>query len=133
MSFTKASLASGVVWAAWHLPLLLFADYNVGTNRWYALACSSLTCISLSFILAWLRLQSDSLWPAALLHASHNVFVPIVFDNLIRNIGPTLWYTTVFGAALPVTSALFAFYFWTRGIQTRSSQHRWPTQDPACA
>jgi uncharacterized protein len=112
MSFTKACFVSGFVWAVWHSPLLLFADYNTGTNRWYALGCSTVTCVSLSFILAWLRLKSDSLWPPALFHASHNLFVPIIFDNLIRNTGQTLWYTTVFGAALAIASALFAFYFW---------------------
>jgi membrane protease YdiL (CAAX protease family) len=114
MSFTKASLVSGLIWAAWHCPLLLFADYNTGTNRWYALSCSTITCTSVSFILAWLRLKSDSLWPAALLHASHNLFVPIIFDNVTRNTGTTLWYTTVFGAALAATSTVFAFYFWMR-------------------
>jgi len=114
MSFTKASLVSGFIWAAWHVPLLLFADYNVRTNRWYALGCSTITCLSVSFILAWLRLKSESLWPAALLHASHNLFVPVIFDNLIRNTGPTLWYTTVFGAALAGTSAVFALFFWVR-------------------
>jgi membrane protease YdiL (CAAX protease family) len=114
MSYTKTSLVSGLIWAAWHSPLLLFADYNVGTNRWYALGCFSLTCISMSFMLAWLRLKSDSLWPPVLFHASHNVFFPIVFDNLTQNTGHTLLYTTVFGAAPACTSALLAFYFWTR-------------------
>jgi uncharacterized protein len=125
MSFTKASLVSGFVWAIWHSPLLLFADYNAGTNRWYALSCSTVTCVSLSFMLAWLRLKSDSLWPAALFHASHNLFVPIIFDNLVRNTGQTLWYTTVFGAALATASALFALYFWTRRteIQQQTPEH----------
>src|SRR5215469_9601741 len=119
MSFTKASLVSGFVWAVWHSPLLLFADYNAGTNRWYAFVCSAITCISISFILAWFRLKSDSLWPPALLHASHNLFVPIIFDNLTRNTGPTLWYTTVFGAALAITTSLFAFYFWARRTEVQ--------------
>jgi hypothetical protein len=75
-------------------------------------------------MLAWLRLKSDSLWPAALFHASHNLFVPIIFDNLIRNTGRTLWYTTVFGAALAVATTLFALYFWMRRneIQQRTSE-----------
>jgi len=119
MSFTRVSLLSGIVWAAWHSPLLFFADYNAGTNRWYALGCSTVTLISASFVLAWLRLKSDSLWPAALFHASHNLFVPRVFDNLIRNTGSTLWYTTEFGAALAITSTVFAFYFWTRRTEIR--------------
>jgi len=49
-----------------------------------------------------------------LFHASHNVFFPIVFDNLTQNTGHTFLYTTVFGAAPACTSALLAFYFWTR-------------------
>jgi len=114
MSFTRVCLVSGAIWSAWHVPLLFLADYNVGTNRWYALCCSTVSLIALSFMLAWLRVKSDSLWPAALLHASHNVFVPCVFDNLIRNTGSTLWYTTEFGASLALTSAIFAAYFWIR-------------------
>ena len=39
--------------------------------------------VSASFMLAWLRLKSDSVWPAAVFHASHNVFVPGIFDSLI--------------------------------------------------
>jgi membrane protease YdiL (CAAX protease family) len=114
MSFTRLSLVSGLVWAGWHAPLLLFADYNAGTNRWYELGCSTVTLVSASFILAWLRLKSGSLWPAALFHASYNLFVPGVFDNLIRNTGSTLWYTTQFGAALAIASVVFALYFWTQ-------------------
>ena len=50
----------------WHSPLLLFADYNAGINRWYALGCSTITYVSVGFMLAWLTLKSDRLWPAAL-------------------------------------------------------------------
>jgi membrane protease YdiL (CAAX protease family) len=117
MSFTRVSLVSGILWAAWHSPLLLFADYNAGTNRWYALGCSTVALVSASFILAWLTLRSNSIWPAALFHASYNLFVPGIFDNLILNTGSTLWYTTEFGAALAITSAIFALYFWTRRTQ----------------
>ena len=124
MSYTKTSLLSGLIWAAWHSTLLLFADYNVGTNRWYALGCFSFTCISMSFMLVWFSLKSESLWPAVLFHASHNVFFPIVFDNLTRNTGHTLMYTTVFGAAPACTSALFAFYFWTRREEVEQAPNK---------
>ncbi|HLK34071.1 MAG TPA: CPBP family intramembrane glutamic endopeptidase [Terriglobales bacterium] len=114
MSFTKLSLLSGIIWAAWHSPVLLFADYNSGTNRWYALGCFTLMVVAISFIFAWMRLKSGSLWPAALLHASHNLFVQAIFDNLMRNTGRTLWYTTEFGIALALSGVAFAVYFWTR-------------------
>jgi len=119
MSFAKASLLSGIVWAAWHTPLLLFADYNAGTNRWYELSCFTVSVVSVSLMLAWLRLKSNSVWPAALLHATHNLVVPVLFDNLTRNTGSTLWYTTEFGAALAVTSTMFAFYFWVRRAEVQ--------------
>ena len=114
MSFAKLSLLSGIIWAAWHSPLLLFADYNAGTNRWYALGCFTVMVVSQCFVFAWLRLKSGSLWPAALLHASHNLFVQGIFDDLMRDTGRTRWYTTEFGVALALTSAALAVYFWTR-------------------
>jgi uncharacterized protein len=114
MSFTRLSLLSGSTWAAWHSPLLLFADYNSGTNRWYAMACFTMMIVSNSFAFAWLRLRSGSLWTAAVLHASHNLFIQTVFDNVTRDTGKTLWYTTEFGVALAVVNVGIAVYFWTR-------------------
>ncbi|PYX99434.1 MAG: CPBP family intramembrane metalloprotease domain-containing protein [Acidobacteria bacterium] len=116
-SFTKVSLISGVIWAAWHTPILLFADYNAGTNRWYGLACFSVMVISISFIFAWMRLASGSLWTGAILHASHNLFVQAVFDNFMRDTGRTLWLTTEFGAALALSAAGCALLFWTKRNQ----------------
>lgn len=114
MSFTKVSLLSGIIWAAWHSPLLLFADYNAGTNRWYALACFTVMVVAISFVFAWLRLKSGSLWTAGLLHASHNLFVQSIFDNLMRDTGRTLWYTTEFGAGLVIVGVLFALFYWRK-------------------
>jgi len=116
-SFTKVSLISGVIWAAWHSPILLFADYNSGTNRWYALTCFTVMVISASFVFAWMRLASGSLWTGAILHASHNLFVQGIFDNLMRDTGRTLWLTTEFGAVLALSAALFAVIFWTKRNQ----------------
>jgi membrane protease YdiL (CAAX protease family) len=122
MSFTKLSLLTGVIWATWHAPLLLFADYNSGTNRVYAMSCFTVMIIATSFIFAWLRLKSESLWPPVVLHASHNLFVQTVFDSMVRDTGKTLWYTTEFGAALAVVTAGFAMYFWTRRADVESKQ-----------
>lgn len=114
MSFTKLGLLTGLIWAAWHSPILLFADYNAGTNRWFALGCFTVMVTADSFIMAWLTLKSRSLWPAAVFHASHNLYIQGIFDPLMRDTGHTLWYTTEFGAALAITTAVFALYFWTR-------------------
>jgi membrane protease YdiL (CAAX protease family) len=116
-SFTGVALISGLVWAVWHAPLLLFSDYNAGTNRWYALGCFTVSVISAATIMAWLRLRSGSLWTGALVHASHNLFVQRIFDGLMRDTGKTRWYTTEFGCALAITTLLFALVFWAKGRQ----------------
>ena len=112
MSFGRTAVVSGAIWAAWHVPLIVFADYNAGTPTWYAVLCFAVMVVSLSVPLAWLRLRSGSVWPAAILHAAHNLFVQAFFDRVTVDTGPTRWLTTEFGAALAVTVAATAWIFW---------------------
>ncbi|HVO60140.1 MAG TPA: type II CAAX endopeptidase family protein [Terriglobales bacterium] len=113
-SFSTTALITGIVWAVWHYPALIWGDYNAGTATWYALICFTALVISASFIFAWMRLQSGSLWSGTMLHASHNLFVQAIFTPLTRNTGKTAWYIDEFGAVLPAVMILFAAYFWRR-------------------
>jgi uncharacterized protein len=113
-SFTTTAVISGVIWSLWHYPLLIWGDYNAGTPTWYGLTCFTVMVIALSFIFAWMRLKSGSLWTGAMLHASHNLFVQGIFTPLTRNAGRTAWYIDEFGAVLPAVIVVFAIYFWRR-------------------
>ncbi|MGH7507156.1 MAG: CPBP family glutamic-type intramembrane protease, partial [Longimicrobiales bacterium] len=86
-SFRNTALISGGVWAVWHWPILLFADYNAGTVWWFGLACFSIMVVGLSFAMAWLRLHSGSLWTGAILHATHNLYIQGVFDRVTVDSG----------------------------------------------
>jgi len=112
--FTWGCLLTGCVWAVWHYPVLLFADYNAGTSPRYALTCFTLMVFAASFIWGWLRLKSGSLWTSAILHASHNAFIQAIFDRMTAPAGRTLYITTEFGAGLVLTMGALALYFWTR-------------------
>jgi membrane protease YdiL (CAAX protease family) len=113
MSFGRVAVVSGVIWAAWHVPLIVFADYNNGgTPTWYAVSCFAAMVVGLSVILAWLRLRSGSVWPAAILHATHNLFVQGLFDRVTVDTGRTRWLTSEFGAVLALTVLLTAWLFW---------------------
>jgi membrane protease YdiL (CAAX protease family) len=112
--FTATALISGCIWSLWHYPILIFADYNAGTPAWYGLTCFTVMVIGLGFIFAWLRLKSGSLWTAVLLHGSHNLFVQAFFDPITADTGRTKYIIGEFGAALPITVALVAVYFWKR-------------------
>ena len=111
-SFTNVALISGAIWAVWHYPLLLFADYHTDTPRWFAVICFTVLAMGISFPLAWLRLRSGSLWPAAILHASHNIYVQGVFDLLTENTGWTAYVTTEFGVGLAAMAVIVALFFW---------------------
>ena len=94
MSFTRVSLLSGAVCRFASSPALLPADYNAGTNRWYALCCSTVVVVSASFMLAWLRLKSDSVAGRGV-PCQSQCFAYQHLDSLIRDTGSTLsWYTT---------------------------------------
>ena len=112
MSFGRLSLLSGAIWALWHFPLIIFADYNGGTPTWYSCLCFFVMVVALGVIFAWLRLRSGSVWPAAILHASHNLFVQAFFDRVTVDTGPTRWLTSEFGAALALAIVATALLFW---------------------
>jgi uncharacterized protein len=112
--FTFGCVVSGLIWAVWHYPGLLWSDYNAGTNPVYALTCFTLMVIGNAFIMGWLRLKSGSLWPCALLHASHNLFIQAILDRITAPVGRTLYYTTEFGCGLVLAVGATAVYFWTR-------------------
>jgi membrane protease YdiL (CAAX protease family) len=111
-SFTTASLISGVVWALFHLPVMLFSDYNSTAPIAFQVVVFFISAIANTFVYNWLRAKSGSVWPAVLLHASHNVFVSNVYDPLMTRYPLTDFFVTEFGAGLMVISVLMALYVW---------------------
>ncbi len=111
-SFTKVALISGTIWALWHMPLILFADYNAGAPGWYSILCFTAMVVASSFVYAWFRLKSGSVWTAMFLHASHNFWIQGFFDAITTDTGITKYVTGEFGAALVVGLVLLAYWFW---------------------
>jgi membrane protease YdiL (CAAX protease family) len=112
VGFTGVSVISGLMWAAYHFPVLLFADYNKGAPAWYSLTCFTLMVVADSFILAWLTLRSQSLWPAAIFHGSHNLFIQSIFTPLTRDTDSTNYIIDEFGIGLVVTVGIAAILAW---------------------
>jgi membrane protease YdiL (CAAX protease family) len=121
--FTAGALLTGLIWASWHVPLIIFSDYNNGTPAWFAFGCFLVLVLNLSVIMAWFRLRSDSVWPAAILHGSHNLFVQAVFTPLTGTRGGiTAYAIDEFGFMLPLTTFIVALVFWHRRHDPRQ---RW--------
>ncbi|HEV2489455.1 MAG TPA: CPBP family intramembrane glutamic endopeptidase [Candidatus Acidoferrales bacterium] len=110
-SFRGVAFTSGIIWSLWHYPLILFANYNGAGPRWYSLACFTVMVIGISFLFAWMRLKSGSVWPCMLLHASHNVFIQAFFNPLTRPGPLTNYMIGEFGAGLAILAILLAVIF----------------------
>jgi uncharacterized protein len=113
--FSQVGLISGLVWALWHMPLILFSDYNLpGIPKWYAALMFFIMVVGISFIFAWLRLKSGSLWTAALLHASHNIFIQAIFTPLTGQNAMTPYVIDEFGCGLAIVAIILAIFFWKK-------------------
>lgn len=115
LSFAKTSTVIGCAWGLWHVPaIILTTDYNNGAAVWLGLVCFAILVVSVSFILSWLRLKSNSVWPCAILHISHNVAIQGIFTPLTISREYTPYFVDEFGIALAVVAAGFAFIVWKK-------------------
>ncbi len=132
-SFRMTALISGATWAGWHFPLILGADYNGGTPPWYSVLCFAVMVVAMGFPFAWLRLRSGSVWPAAILHASHNLFIQAFFDRVTVDTGPTRWLTGEFGAGLALAFIAIGWVFWRARVAVEVPNESGAPRDTAPA
>lgn len=116
LSFTGVALSSGILWALFHWPLIILGLSNNGvTPLYYQLLCFSVFIVSISFVMAYLRLRSGSVWTAVIFHMSINLFLQKVFEPLNANNATSAWFVGENGAILALTSLLVGVYFWRLG------------------
>jgi uncharacterized protein len=69
---TRALAISGLVFATWHMPLILLTPVFPVGNKLISLPLFYATVVAASFVYGYLRLYTASVWPASLAHAVHN-------------------------------------------------------------
>lgn len=67
-------LLTGIIWSIWHWPLILFGTYSTSDKPWLSVFLFTVMATSSSFLFGFLREKSSSVFPAALMHASHNMW-----------------------------------------------------------
>jgi uncharacterized protein len=71
----RATLLVGLIWAVWHLPLIVAGLNYPGVNIWLAILAFLFVTVSISFAYTWFYVASSgSVLIAAVLHASFNNF-----------------------------------------------------------
>lgn len=117
MPFGGVALVSGLVWSVWHWPLMFMGIYGAAepTTFFYQLACFTIAITSMSVVMTYLRLKSDSLWPAVVFHMSHNVFLQKFFGPMTDADARSAWFMDEFGVVLPGILVPIAIYYWIKG------------------
>jgi membrane protease YdiL (CAAX protease family) len=69
---TRALLLVGLVWATWHMPLILLTPVFPVGNKLISLPLFYGTVVAASFFYGYLRIYTGSVWPASIAHAVHN-------------------------------------------------------------
>jgi membrane protease YdiL (CAAX protease family) len=68
----RALFLSGLVWATWHMPLILLTPVFPVGNKLISLPLFYGTIVAASFFYGYLRIYTDSVWPTSIAHAVHN-------------------------------------------------------------
>ncbi len=115
MPFWAVGLCSGAIWAIWHWPAILFTDYNAGQGSFFIqMAIFTFAILPQGIVYAYFTFKSNSLWPAVILHASHNLFIQRVFTPLTVRGEGTHFYIDEFGIVMPILGSFMALYFYYR-------------------
>ncbi len=105
---------SGLIWACWHVPLILSGQYAAGSQPWFSALLFVIGVVAEAYLAAYLRLQSGSVWPAVIMHGAWNSIIQGTFDRATIGtplaVGESGWLT--------VTISIIVVVFMTRGAWT---------------
>jgi len=107
---------SGLIWAVWHLPLILSGVYASGPFPLLSAGLFIVTVMGLAMVAGVLRLRSGSVWPAIVLHAAWNAIIQNPFDRSSVGPGATLWVgeSGVLVAAVSFIVGLIVYQWWRK-------------------
>jgi uncharacterized protein len=84
-------LVSGLIWALWHLPLILAGIYAAGPYPALSAVLFVVSVTSTSFVYARMRLETGSIWPVIFAHSAWNSIIERPFDGATKGANAALW------------------------------------------
>jgi membrane protease YdiL (CAAX protease family) len=116
-------LVSSLVWALWHVPLIVSGQYAAGPNRLLSAATFVAGAVGIGFTMAFLRLTTGSVWPAIVLHGVWNAVIQGTFD--VSTKVPSIWVGEA-GILVAAASLAVAWALTRKGFVAR----RAPGEEP---
>jgi CAAX protease family protein len=111
LPFGGVALVSGVVWGFWHWPIVI---HYGGGDPFFQMTAFVVTITAMSTIMAYFTFKSNSMWPAIMFHAAHNVYSDKIFDPLTIKGEHTSYWTGEYGLMMPIVTSFLAIFFWRK-------------------
>lgn len=108
---------TGIIWAVWHSPLILFGDYATSRSPAVSFLLFSIMIVSFSVFMGQLRNASRSVWPCVLAHAVHNVWIQGIYPHFLKAGALNPFFGGESGVILAILYLTFAISLQSRPVE----------------
>ncbi|MFJ7817241.1 type II CAAX prenyl endopeptidase Rce1 family protein [Bacillus toyonensis] len=89
--FSRPILISGLIWATWHVPIVIAGLYVEGTSVFLSVLGIYFCIVPFSYIKAYLRLITGSVWPSVIIHTTWNAIIQGPFARATTGYQLEIW------------------------------------------
>ena len=89
--FSRPILISGLIWATWHVPIVIAGLYVEGTSVVLSVLGIYFCIVPFSYITAYLRLNTGSVWPSVIIHTTWNAIIQGPFARASTGYQTEIW------------------------------------------
>lgn len=122
LGFIRYSVATGLLWGAWHAPAIYLFGLNYPENRLVGIALFIGFCVLFSFPFTLVRDRGKSVIAAAILHGTTNAIAGVAALALSQSVFPWNGIVGVGGFVMLALTALAAWAIGGRGTPSSSAE-----------
>ncbi|ALQ68835.1 CPBP family intramembrane glutamic endopeptidase [Bacillus thuringiensis] len=89
--FSRPILISGLIWATWHVPIVIAGLYVEGSSVLLSVLGIYFCIVPFSYIIAYLRLITGSVWPSVIIHTTWNAIIQGPFARASTGYQTEIW------------------------------------------
>ncbi|PFR53169.1 CPBP family intramembrane glutamic endopeptidase [Bacillus cereus] len=88
---SRPILISGLIWATWHVPIVIAGLYVEGSSVLLSVLGIYFCIVPFSYIIAYLRLITGSVWPSVIIHTTWNAIIQGPFARASTGYQTEIW------------------------------------------
>ncbi|MFJ8218146.1 CPBP family intramembrane glutamic endopeptidase [Bacillus cereus] len=89
--FSRPILISGLIWTTWHVPIVIAGLYVEGPSLVLSVLGIYFCIVPFSYITAYLRLITGSVWPSVIIHTTWNAIIQGPFARASTGYQTDIW------------------------------------------